>query len=386
MMKKCPICQTTIIDGAQYCHMCGIPLKSAQEELQKQMRIGELPLYQYTFQEQGEQKTIEVWCHDLTTFPQYIDLLTISAYLDSYSTTSKSVIGALWRNLHFDVGKLLNDPYIDLRSHVGCWLSNEIENSSAHMHFGRIGCISLNGENAKSGHIMNRLRSYFHMLDLAADAGIAMETIAMPIIGTGRQKIQTEDILLPLMNEVVSLMKRNSSVKKVLFVEYDWDKANEAAELLRQSYQLSYGIEELKGNKGSEPCFFISYTTHGDTYVAEILRDELKRRGIRCWYAPDDIRVGDYASKIVEAIRECTHFICIISNNANSSFHVVNELDLAFNRLNDGITILPFMLDNNISLNDSFSYYIARMQWSYGYPDPIKDRVNEFLDKVCDSL
>ena len=43
-------------------------------------------------------------------------------------------------------------------------------------------------------------------------------------------------------------------------------------------------------------------------------------------------------------------------------------------------------LDNNISLNDSFSYNIARMQWNYGYPDPLKDRVNEFLDKVCDGL
>lgn len=386
MMKKCPICQTTIIEGAQYCHMCGIPLKSAQEELQRRMRTGELPLYQYAFQVQGEQKAIEVWCHDLTTFPQYIDLLTISAYLDSYSITSKSLIGALWRSLHLDVGKLLKNPYIDLRSHVGCWLSNEIKDSTAYMHFGRIGCISLNGIDAESGHIMNRLRSYFHMLDLAADAGIAMETIAMPIIGTGRQKIQTEDILLPLMNEVVSLMKRNSAVKKVVFVERDWDKANEAAELLRQSYQLSYGIEESKGKKGLEPYFFISYTTHGDTYVAEILRDELKRRGIRCWYAPDDIHAGDYASKIVEAIRECTHFVCIISNNANSSFHVVNELDLAFNRLNDGITILPFVLNNNISLNDSFTYYITRMQWNYGYPDPIKDRVNEFLDKVCERL
>lgn len=385
-MKKCPICQTTIIEGSHYCHMCGIPLKSAQEELQRRMRAGELPLYQYSFQAQGEQKAIEVWCHDLTTFPQYIDLLTISAYLESYSITSKSLIGALWRSLHLDVGKLLNNPYIDLRSHVGCWLSNEIKDSTAHMHFGRIGCISLNGIDAESGHIMNRLRSYFHMLDLAADAGIAMETIAMPIIGTGRQKIQTEDILLPLMNEVVSLMKRNNAVKKVVFVERDWEKANEAAELLRQSYQLSYGIEEYKGKKGLEPYFFISYTTHGDTYVAETFRDELKHRGIRCWYAPDDIRAGDYASKIVEAIRECTHFVCIISNNANSSFHVVNELDLAFNRLNDGITILPFVLNNNISLNDSFTYYITRMQWSYGYPDPIKDRVNEFLDKVCDGL
>lgn len=385
-MRKCPICQAAIVEGAHFCHMCGIPLKNAQEELDRRMRAGELPLYRHTFQVQGVQKAIEVWCHDLTKFPQFFDLLTISAYMDSYNIKSKSVIGALWKNFRLDVGKLLDAPYIDLRPYVGCWLSKEIADSSAGSHFGRIGCISLSGKNAETGHVMCRLKSYFHMLDLAADAGIAMETIAMPIIGTGVQKIKTDTILLPLMNEVIAMMRRNNSVKKVLFVEYDWNKANETAELLRQSYQLSYGSEEPKGKKATEPYFFISYTTHGDTYVAEALRDELKRRGIRCWYAPDSIRSGDYASKIVEAIRECTHFVCIISKNANSSFHVVNELDLAFNRLNDGITILPFVLDNNVSLNDSFSYYISRMQWNYGYPDPVKDRVNEFLDKVCEGL
>ena len=385
-MKKCPICQSPIVEGAHFCHMCGISLKNAQEELNRRMRAGELPLYQHAFQVQGEQKLIEVWCHDLTTFPQYIDLLTISAFQDSYNVKIKSVIGALWNSMRLDAGKLLKDPYSDLRSYVGCWLSRELPYASTNGHFGRIGCISLNGKDAEPGHIMSRLRSYFHMMDLAADAGIAMETIALPIIGTGRQKINTETILLPLMNDVVAFMKRNNSVRKVLFVEYDWNKANEAAELLRQSYQLSYSADEPDVKKETEPYFFLSYTTHGDTHVAELLRDELKRRGYRCWYAPDNIRTGDYASKIVEAIRKCTHFVCIISNNANSSFHVVNELDLAFNRLNDGITILPFMLDNNIPLNDSFSYYIARMQWNYGYPDPLKDRVNEFLDKVCDGL
>ena len=36
--------------------MCGISLKNAQEELNRRMRAGELPLYQHAFQVQGEQK------------------------------------------------------------------------------------------------------------------------------------------------------------------------------------------------------------------------------------------------------------------------------------------------------------------------------------------
>ena len=140
-MKKCPICQTPIVEGANFCHMCGVSIKNAQEELEKRMHEGTLPLYQHSFQASGELKSIEVWCHDITTFPQYFDLLTISAYQNSYNIHSKSVIGALWNSMHLNVGDLLKDPYIDLRNYVGCWLSKEIPPSATHNRFNRIGCI-----------------------------------------------------------------------------------------------------------------------------------------------------------------------------------------------------------------------------------------------------
>ena len=382
-MKRCPICQAKIVEGALYCHMCGICLEDAQEKLQHSMREGEIPLYRHTLQVSGEQKVIEVWCHDITTFPQHFDLLTISSYYNSYNIDSKSVIGALWRSMQLDVGELVKDPYVDFRSLIGCWLSKEIPEPATKGHFTRIGCISLHGKDSQEKNIMGRLKAYFHLLDLAADTDISMETVALPLIGTGVQKIQADQILLPLMNEVVSLMKRNEKVKKVIFVEHNWDKANMTAEALRRSYQLSYNaIEENKeNNKKKKPYFFLSYTTHGDTYAAELFRDELKKRKIDCWYAPDDIHSGEYASQIVNAIRRCTHFICIISKNTATSFHVVNELDLAFNRLSEGITILPFMLDENAP-TDSFSYYISRLQWNYGFPPPTQDRIAEFLDKI----
>lgn len=382
-MKKCPICQTKIVDGALFCHMCGISLKDAQEKLQHSMREGKIPLYRHTFQASGEQKVLEVWCHDITSFPQHFDLLTISSYYNSYNTYSKSVIGALWRNMQLNVGDFAIDPYIDLRSLIGCWISKEMPESTAARHFTRIGCISFYGKNSQEKNILGSLKSYFHMLDLAADTDISMETVALPLIGTGVQGIQADQILLPLMNEVVSLMKRNEKVKKVIFVDHNWDKANMTAEALRRSYQLSYNTQEetKESNKKKDPYFFLSYTTHGDTYAAELFRDTLKKRGIRCWYAPDDIHTGDYASQIVNAIRRCTHFVCIISKNTATSFHVVNELDLAFNRLSEGITILPFMLDDNAP-TDSFFYYISRMQWNYGFPSPIQDRIVEFLDNI----
>lgn len=381
-MNKCPICQTATVDGALYCHMCGVSLKDAQRKLQESMRSGQLPLYRHAFTAFGEQKTVEVWCHDITTFPQDFDLLTVSAFPNNYNTTARSLIGALWRNLGINVGELLTDPFIDLRPQIGCWLSRPLPASSTGGLFTHIGCITLGGSEIGKGSIISRIRSYFHMLDLAADADVPMETILVPLIGTGDQNIQADQILLPLMNEVVSLLKRNNKVKKLLFVERNYEKASMAADALRKSYQLSYAPAENTAKPlNKEPYFFLSYTTHGDTYAAELFRDELRRRGLRYWYAPDSIRSGDYASQIVEGIRKCTHFVCLISRNTSNSYHVVNELDLAFNRLGEGVSILPFMLESN-NPGDSLSYYISRMQWSLGYPDPLPERISEFLDKI----
>ena len=300
-MNKCPICQTATVDGALYCHMCGVSLKDAQRKLQESMRSGRLPLYRHAFTAFGEQKTVEVWCHDITTFPQDFDLLTVSAFPNNYNTTARSLIGALWRNLGINVGELLTDPFIDLRPQIGCWLSRPLPASSTGGLFTHIGCITLGGSEIGKGSIISRIRSYFHMLDLAADADVPMETILVPLIGTGDQNIQADQILLPLMNEVVSLLKRNNKVKKLLFVERNYEKASMAADALRKSYQLSYAPAENTAKPlNKEPYFFLSYTTHGDTYAAELFRDELRRRGLRYWYAPDSIRSGDYASQIVE--------------------------------------------------------------------------------------
>ena len=86
-----------------------------------------------------------------------------------------------------------------------------------------------------------------------------------------------------------------------LFVEYDWNKANVAAELLRQSYQLSYSVDDSDVQKETEPYFFLSYTTHGDTHVAELLRNELKRRG---YGYPDSLkdRVNEFLDKVCEGL------------------------------------------------------------------------------------
>lgn len=103
---------------------------------------------------------------------------------------------------------------------------------------------------------------------------------------------------------------------------------------------------------------FISYSTL-DAVAAETVRDVLETNGLSCWMAPRDIPGGsNYTKEIPIAIRGCTVFVLILSENAQSSHWVLKELDSA---VNAGKVILPFMLEDCI-LNDEFNFLLTGAQ------------------------
>ena len=103
---------------------------------------------------------------------------------------------------------------------------------------------------------------------------------------------------------------------------------------------------------------FISYSTK-DSVSAETVRDVLETNGLSCWMAPRDIPGGsNYTKEIPIAIRGCSVFVLILSENAQSSHWVLKELDSA---VNAGKVILPFMLEDCI-LNDEFNFLLTGAQ------------------------
>ena len=89
-----------------------------------------------------------------------------------------------------------------------------------------------------------------------------------------------------------------------------------------------------------KPLAFISYSS-ADKNIADNLCSKLEQNGVCVWYAPRNIDTADYASAIVKAITNCTHFIVIISHNSLQSQHVLNEIDLAFQELRRKIRFYP---------------------------------------------
>ena len=88
---------------------------------------------------------------------------------------------------------------------------------------------------------------------------------------------------------------------------------------------------------------FVSYSSE-DKVVADGIVAALENNGIRCWYAPRDIKPSDdWGDAIADAIDRSKLLLLVFSGNANQSRHVLDELIVAI----DGErTILPFRIEN----------------------------------------
>ena len=74
---------------------------------------------------------------------------------------------------------------------------------------------------------------------------------------------------------------------------------------------------------------FISYASK-DQGFAERLYADLQNKGIRCWYAPEDLRIGDhFPERIEEAIRHYDKLLVILSAHSVSSSWVEDEVRAA---------------------------------------------------------
>lgn len=103
---------------------------------------------------------------------------------------------------------------------------------------------------------------------------------------------------------------------------------------------------------------FISYKAE-EFNEANWVKTTLETNGISCWMAPMSIPGGsNYALEIPQAIKTARVFVLILSERSQLSRWIPRELDQA---INEGKTILPFMLEN-CPLRDDFNFYLSNIQ------------------------
>ena len=348
-----------------------------------------IPLYSAPITTPYGQKSIEVYCCDICNFDEKIDILTTSAFMNCYSPTPRTVFEAL-SNIGISVQRLSRHPFIDLRNPCHVWLSDAINNFDNHIK--RISCIEMIGvnESPESNYnlehaLVNSMRAYFDMLDIAAVYDVKMETVALPLLGSGRQNISAHLTIVPLVNECVSFLKRNSEVKRICFIEKNEQKACMISDYIQNSYNLlkQDTIPRVQESSANKAYAFISYASE-DKNIADNLCSKLERNGIQVWYAPRDV-IGPYADAIMKGIDKCSHFIVILSRNSMASQHVLNEIDVAFQKLPNNIKFKPLRIDDSL-FTPSFKYYLSRQHWMDAIDPPLEDRLNEFVNRILEDV
>lgn len=124
---------------------------------------------------------------------------------------------------------------------------------------------------------------------------------------------------------------------------------------------------------------FISYSSK-DHIEAETMRSILNKEGIKTWMAPGDIPAGKrYAQVINLAIKNCSCFILMLSDEAQHSTWVAKETERAvsYNK-----PIFPVKIKETI-LNDEFELYLSTDQMV-----AIKkfDKSNEEFQKLLNNI
>lgn len=125
---------------------------------------------------------------------------------------------------------------------------------------------------------------------------------------------------------------------------------------------------------------FVSYQ-HEDEGIVKKIVEALEKNYIKCWYAPRNIISGSYARSICDGIEKCKVFLLVLSDLSSNSQHVLNEVEMAYKRLDSGIILMPFKITSEIT-NEEMNYYINRLQWIDAVNSPLENAINDLINKL----
>lgn len=103
---------------------------------------------------------------------------------------------------------------------------------------------------------------------------------------------------------------------------------------------------------------FISYSSKNQS-SADAMRELFNKNAIDTWMAPYDIPSGsEYAEVLYDALIGCSCLVLMLTNNAQNSQWVKNEVEIA---LTNGKAFIPIQLED-IELNSSMKWFLTNKQ------------------------
>jgi len=156
-------------------------------------------------------------------------------------------------------------------------------------------------------------------------------------------------------------------------------------------------IENISVMKGDPIVFyscFISYSSNDDEF-ARRLHSDLQNRGIRCWFAHEDMKGGRKSyDQINEAIRIHDKLLLLLSNDSMNSSWVATEIKKARKREKHEnrqmlfpIAIVPYRsIEDWVLFDSDFGIDLAAEIRSYHIPDFADWKNHDTYKKVFEKL
>jgi TIR domain/Pentapeptide repeats (8 copies) len=112
---------------------------------------------------------------------------------------------------------------------------------------------------------------------------------------------------------------------------------------------ISYS-KSLVGQPFEYYSCFISYSSR-DKALAQRLHADLQAQGVRCWFAPEDLKIGDEIRSVIDAsIQVYDRLLLILSKYSVKSHWVQKEVETAFEKegKENRIVLFPIRIDEAI--------------------------------------
>jgi uncharacterized protein YjbI with pentapeptide repeats len=145
-------------------------------------------------------------------------------------------------------------------------------------------------------------------------------------------------------------------------------------------------MSSLTGKAFEYYSCFISYSSK-DQDFAERLHADLQNKGVRCWFAPEDMKIGDkIRDKIDQSIRIHDKLLLVLSEHSINSEWVEDEVEAAYEQERQrGKTVLfPIRLDPAVM--DTGKAWAAKLRRSRHIGDFTQWKDHDVYKKALDRL
>jgi hypothetical protein len=179
-------------------------------------------------------KEIQIHHGDISMFKWPVDLLVFSAFQHTYHPVPNTVIESLQQNCNVNVRELADHPQFNLRIPLNCWINKP----KTEQYFKQILCIEgIKSEIETTGRSTDSFDNLFGTIALLSYKNVKIESVIMPLLGTGMQKGTIQNILPTLLEKSMNSLNTNPHLKTIIYIERDREKALLIDKLVNELYQ-----------------------------------------------------------------------------------------------------------------------------------------------------